>query len=31
MGAFWKKELTELGEKWLDARTTDTDKAQQWK
>lgn len=28
---FWKKELTELGEKWLDARTTDTDKAQQWK
>ena len=28
---FWKKELTELGEKWLDARATDTDKAQQWK
>ena len=27
---FWKKELTEQGEKWLDARQTDTSKAQQW-
>jgi molybdopterin synthase catalytic subunit len=27
---FWKKELTEQGEKWLDARKTDTDQAQQW-
>ena len=27
---FWKKELTEQGEKWLDARKTDTDKAQTW-
>jgi len=27
---FWKKELTEQGEKWLDAKSTDTNKAQQW-
>lgn len=27
---FWKKELTEEGEKWLDAKTSDTNKAQQW-
>jgi len=27
---FWKKELTEEGEKWLDARQSDTSKAQQW-
>ncbi|WDD99875.1 molybdopterin synthase catalytic subunit MoaE [Thalassomonas actiniarum] len=27
---FWKKELTEAGEKWLDARHSDTAKAQQW-
>ena len=27
---FWKKELTELGEKWLDARQSDQQKAEQW-
>lgn len=27
---FWKKELTEEGEKWLDARTIDTNKANEW-
>ncbi|NQY36450.1 MAG: molybdopterin synthase catalytic subunit MoaE [Alteromonadaceae bacterium] len=27
---FWKKELTEEGEKWLGARSTDNDKAKQW-
>ncbi|WP_440874595.1 molybdopterin synthase catalytic subunit MoaE [Thalassotalea sp. PLHSN55] len=27
---FWKKELTENGEKWLDAKTSDSNKAQQW-
>ena len=27
---FWKKEQTEQGEKWLDARTSDTAQAQQW-
>jgi molybdopterin synthase catalytic subunit len=27
---FWKKELTDQGEKWLDARTSDTNKANQW-
>ncbi|NQY63378.1 MAG: molybdopterin synthase catalytic subunit MoaE [Alteromonadaceae bacterium] len=27
---FWKKELTEEGEKWLGARNTDNDKAKQW-
>lgn len=27
---FWKKELTDSGEKWLDARTSDKDKAQTW-
>ena len=27
---FWKKELTEQGEKWLDAKNTDNKKAQQW-
>ena len=27
---FWKKELTDEGEKWLDARTSDTHKAKQW-
>lgn len=27
---FWKKELTELGETWLDAKTSDTEKAQTW-
>jgi len=28
---FWKKELTEQGESWLEARTSDQNKAQQWK
>jgi len=27
---FWKKELTEDGEKWLDARISDQNKAQDW-
>jgi len=27
---FWKKELTEEGEKWLAARNADQDKAKQW-
>ncbi len=27
---FWKKELTEQGEKWLDAKTSDNNKAKQW-
>jgi len=27
---FWKKELTEKGEKWLAARNIDQDKAEQW-
>jgi len=27
---FWKKELTELGETWLDAKTSDKEKAQTW-
>jgi molybdopterin synthase catalytic subunit len=27
---FWKKELTEKGENWLEARSTDKNKAQQW-
>jgi len=27
---FWKKELTEKGEKWLDAKQTDNQQAQQW-
>jgi len=27
---FWKKELTEEGEKWLAARNVDQDKAKQW-
>lgn len=27
---FWKKELTDEGEKWLDARVSDTDKASLW-
>lgn len=27
---FWKKEQTEQGDKWLDAKTSDTNKAQQW-
>ncbi|WP_076420217.1 molybdopterin synthase catalytic subunit MoaE [Colwellia sp. UCD-KL20] len=27
---FWKKELTSEGEKWLDAKSSDTDKAQEW-
>lgn len=27
---FWKKELTDEGEKWLDARTIDTNKAKEW-
>lgn len=28
---FWKKELTDKGEQWLDARTSDQDKASEWK
>lgn len=28
---FWKKELTDKGEKWLDAKASDNNKAQQWK
>lgn len=27
---FWKKELTSEGEKWLDARSSDTNKANEW-
>jgi len=27
---FWKKELTEQGEKWLDAKQSDNKQAQQW-
>lgn len=27
---FWKKETTDQGEKWLAARDSDTDKANQW-
>ena len=27
---FWKKELTEQGEKWLDAKQSDQHKAQHW-
>ncbi len=27
---FWKKERTNKGEDWLDAKTSDTNKAQQW-
>ncbi|WP_206484898.1 molybdopterin synthase catalytic subunit MoaE [Thalassotalea sp. G2M2-11] len=27
---FWKKELSDNGEKWLDARSSDQDKAKQW-
>lgn len=27
---FWKKELTDNGEKWLDAKNSDTNKAEQW-
>ena len=27
---FWKKELTEEGEKWLSAKNSDSDKAEQW-
>jgi len=27
---FWKKELTELGESWLAAKTSDKEKAQAW-
>jgi len=27
---FWKKEVTEFGEKWLDAKQSDNQKAQQW-
>lgn len=27
---FWKKELTEQGESWLEARAIDKNKAQQW-
>ncbi len=27
---FWKKERTTQGEAWLDAKTSDTNKAQQW-
>jgi molybdopterin synthase catalytic subunit len=27
---FWKKELTELGEAWLDAKSSDKEKAQKW-
>ena len=27
---FWKKELTEQGENWLEARSIDKNKAQQW-
>jgi molybdopterin synthase catalytic subunit len=27
---FWKKELTEQGEKWLDAKQSDNQQAQQW-
>ena len=28
---FWKKELTEDGEHWLDAKSSDSNKAEQWK
>lgn len=27
---FWKKELTENGEKWLDAKSSDSEKANTW-
>ena len=27
---FWKKEITEDGERWVDARITDTDAADRW-
>lgn len=27
---FWKKELTELGETWLDSRQSDSEKAKTW-
>lgn len=27
---FWKKELTEKGEKWLDAKSSDSEKATTW-
>lgn len=27
---FWKKERSDTGERWLDARDSDQDKAQQW-
>ncbi len=27
---FWKKELSDTGERWLDARQSDHDKAKQW-
>ena len=27
---FWKKENTEVGEKWLDAKSSDSNKAQNW-
>jgi len=27
---FWKKELTDKGEQWLDARSSDQEKAQKW-
>jgi molybdopterin synthase catalytic subunit len=27
---FWKKERTEQGESWLDAKVTDDAKAQKW-
>lgn len=27
---FWKKELTSEGEEWLDARSSDTNKANEW-
>jgi molybdopterin synthase catalytic subunit len=27
---FWKKELTELGESWLEAKSSDKEKAQAW-
>ena len=27
---FWKKELTDEGEKWLDAKSSDNNKAEQW-
>lgn len=27
---FWKKEITDQGEKWLDSKTSDTKKANEW-